>query len=251
MRRLRTRAGMTQTQLAAAALSSKSTISNVENGITTVKLDLITRVDQALEADGWLIEIWSLSSSGSFSSAAIAEAEKKAKCICDWEFRNVPGLLQTLDYMRAFMRAGRATPEQIDKESGIRLNRQQVAFSPTLDSAWFVIDESVFYRPYGGREAMREQLIRLEQATELPNVFIQIMPYGATNHPGGEGPLRVIEYSDKPAIWYTEGWYSGRLTDDKDEVSAAVTNFNIIRASAMPPGESASFVATVRGSRYE
>jgi hypothetical protein len=60
-----------------------------------------------------------------------------------------------------------------------------------------------------------------------------------------------MEYRDSPAIWYAEGWYSGRMTDARDEVAVAMTNFNIIRASALPPDESASFIATIRSSRYE
>jgi transcriptional regulator with XRE-family HTH domain len=251
VRRLRDKAGLTQTELAKLVLSSKSQVSLIENGTSAVKLDLMDLLDQTLNADGLLVELWLLARSGSFSSATIADIEKNAMLISDWEYRMIPGLLQTPDYIRGFMRSGRATPEQIDKESAVRIARQEILFSPKLVAAWFVIDEGILYRPYGGAEAMREQLIRLEQVAEAPNVFIQVMPYSSTGHPGAEGPLRVMQYRDSPTIWYTEGWYSGRMTDAVDEVAIAMTNFDIIRASALPPDESASFIATVRGSRYE
>ena len=43
----------------------------------------------------------------------------------------------------------------------------------------------------------------------------------------------------------------GRMTEAKDEVLAAVANFDLIRASALSPEQSAEFIASVRGSRYE
>jgi transcriptional regulator with XRE-family HTH domain len=251
VRRLRDKAGLTQTELAKLVLSSKSQISLIENGTSAVKLDLMELLDQELHADGLLIDLWSLAASGTFTPATVADLERTAIMINDWDNRIVPGLLQTADYIRGLMRSGRAAPEQIDKEVAVRVARQEILFSAKLVAAWFVIDEAILYRPYGGREAMREQLIRLEQAAEISNAFVQIMPYSSTGHPGAEGPLRVIQYRDSPPIWYTEGWYSGRMTDAPDEVASAMTNFDIIRASALPPDESASFIATIRSSRYE
>jgi transcriptional regulator with XRE-family HTH domain len=251
VRRLRDKAGLTQTELAKLVLSSKSQISAIETGTSPAKRAFMELLDETLNADGLLVELWLLARSGSFSSATIADIERTVTKIHAWDLRVVPGLLQTPDYMRGFMRSGRATPEQIEKETAVRITRQEILFSPKLIAAWFVLDESILYRPYGGSEAMRDQLIRLEQAAEMPDVFVQVMPYSSTGHPGGEGPLRVMEYPDSPAIWYTEGWHSGRMTDAPDEVASAMTNFDIIRASALPPDESASFIASIRSSRYE
>jgi len=83
----------------------------------------------------------------------------------------------------------------------MRAERQELLFSSGLAAAWFVLDEGVLRRPYGGRAAMCDQLMHLETVAEYPNVFIQIMPFRAVSHPGGEGPIRVIEYRDKPSIW--------------------------------------------------
>jgi hypothetical protein len=58
---------------------------------------------------------------------------------------------------------------------------------------------------------MRNQLIKLEKMTEQTNVVVQVMSFAATGHPGMEGPLRILEFSDSAPVWYTEGWYSGRM----------------------------------------
>jgi len=83
----------------------------------------------------------------------------------------------------------------------IRLGRQKILGS--LLDGWFVLDEAVLHRVYGGREVMRDQLARIEATAALPNIYVQVMPFTSTRHPGGDGPLSVIEYRDKPAVWFT------------------------------------------------
>lgn len=97
----------------------------------------------------------------------------------------------------------------------------------------------------------RERSGLLEEMGATPGVIIQVVRFGATGHPGSEGSSRIMEFPDKSPIWCTEGWNVGRTTDVKEEVSTAANYFNLIRASALPPDQSARFIATVRGSRYE
>jgi transcriptional regulator with XRE-family HTH domain len=251
LRRVRESAGLTQQQLAETVLSSKTSISSMENGNLIPKADLLERLETALNGGGALRDLWELTSLGLQSSATVADAERGASSLTDWEMRNVPGLLQTPDYMRALMRAGRGAPDKLEEEMAIRLGRQKIITSGELVCGWFIIDESVLYRPYGGKEAMRAQLIRLEEATELPNVFLQVIPFSATEHPGSVGPLRMLEYGDKPPKWFTEGIYSGRLSDDREEVAQAMRNLNIIRAAALPIHETTDFIREIRSARYE
>lgn len=77
------------------------------------------------------------------------------------------------------------------------------------------------------------------------------MPFNATRHPGQEGSLHIMEFSDKPPVWYTEGWHSGRTTEAKGEAAAAMTHFDLIRAAALSPEQSGEFIASIRDSHYE
>jgi transcriptional regulator with XRE-family HTH domain len=248
---LREAAGLTQQQLAETVLSSKTTISSIENGNLIPKPDLLERLEETLKAGGALLDLWELTSLSYPTSATVAEAEQGAIALTDWEIRNFPGLLQAPDYMRALMRACQVPPDRLDEEMAIRIRRQEIITSGKLVTGWFIVDESVLYRPYGGKEAMRTQLIHLEEVAELPNVFLQVMPFGVTQHPGADGPLRMIEYRDKPPKWFTEGVYSGRLSDDSDQVADVMTKLNVIRACAMDPMSSADFIREIRSARYE
>jgi hypothetical protein len=165
----------------------------------------------------------------------------------------IPGLLQTPEYARWIMRAARPryVDEDIESDVQSRIDRQDIFNRDNPPMVWFVIDESTLYRPFGGKEVMRNQLLKLEKMAGKPSVVIQVMRFSATGHPGNEGSLRIIEFTDNPSLWYTEQWSTGKMTEEKDEVKAAVTYFDLIRASAMSPEQSARFIASVREKRYE
>lgn len=145
----------------------------------------------------------------------------------------------------------RDSEEKIENDVTARMERQEIFSRDSAPMAWFVIDESILHRPVGGGYVMRNQLLKLEKIAEQTNVVIQVMPFGATEHPGAEGPLRILEFLDSRPVWYTEGWYSGRMAEAKEEISSAMTCFDLIRASALPPSESLMMIAQVRCSKYE
>jgi len=255
LKALREKAALSQRELAERVYCSGSLISAIESGTKPAKLDLVKRIDDALNAGGAIIEVWPITTNGNYPEwfALVAELEKEASKIHEWESRAVSGLLETPDYARVLMRTVRPRDkdEKIEADVNTRLERQEIFAKDNPPMAWFVLDESILYRPLGGSRVMRNQLIKLEKIAQKTNVVIQVMPFTVTGHPGIEGPLRILEFSGSNPIWYTEGWYSGRMAETKAEVSSAMTCFDLIRASALPPDESMRMIAEVRCSRYE
>jgi len=247
IRRFRDRADMNQTELAHKVLCSKSHISDIELGHVLPTASEVRLMEETLDADGVLAELLDLVSIGIQESAIVADAEHDALAMTVWEWR-IHGLLQTPDYMRAHMSP--AVPaDRLDREVAIRRGRKRVL--GTLVTGWFILDEAALWRVYGNREVMRGQLTHLEELAALPNIDIQIMPFARTRHPGGDGPLEVIEYADKPSIWFTEGPRAGRLSDDKREVMRSMQTLNQIRIVALPPVDSIELIQQVRRERYE
>jgi transcriptional regulator with XRE-family HTH domain len=255
LKALRERAGMSQKQLADVVNYSASFISAIETGSKPAKYALVQRLDRALNGGGGLIAVWPLTTVGTYPSwfARVAELEREAFKIHEWEVRVIPGLLQTAEYARIMMRAGRPTDdeENIERDVTARVDRQEIFTSESPPIAWFIIDESVLHRSIGGPHVMRAQLEKLEQMSGMPNVVIQIMPCDIGSHPGIEGPLRILEFHDSPPIWYTEGWYSGRIVETPQEVASAMTCFDLMKASALSPGESSRAIASIRSKQYE
>jgi transcriptional regulator with XRE-family HTH domain len=250
----RERAGLTQKQLAKVVFCSDSLISAVENGTKPAKVDLVGRIDAELKADGVILAVHPITGLGGYPSEFVASQESEAVKIQDWDARVVPGLAQTASYARAVISASRAraNDEEIETNVTIRSERQEILSrtAPPAPLVWLVIDESVLYRPFGGRDVMREQLLKLEKMTVMPNVVIQVMRFSATGHPGMEGALRIMEFTDSAPIMYHSGWNVGRMTEDKEEVAAAIMHFDLIRASALSPEQSLRFISKVRTARY-
>ena len=254
LRAFREEAGLSQTDLAKAAYCSQSLISGLETGTKGTRIETIQAIDSAVGARGKLVAIWPVTASDQQTLESLAALEAEAIRLHDWDNRVIPGLLQTQEYARAVAHNGLPYATEAGREEVVskRMERQVILQREKPPLSWFIIDEAALYRPHGGREVMREQLLKLESAAEQPGIFIQVMRFSTIRHAGFEGPLRIMEFSDKPPIWYTEAWRSsGRLSDAKEEVLAAMADFDLIRAAALPPEQSAEFIASVRGSHYE
>src|SRR4051794_25035379 len=113
--------------------------------------------------------------------SAFVSLEGEASVIRAYEPHYVPGLLQTADYARATLRAGQphAAQSEIDRLVTLRIERQALVHKADAPLLWVVMDETVLRRPIGGRKVMREQVDQLIEATELPNVRLQIMPFAS------------------------------------------------------------------------
>jgi hypothetical protein len=150
------------------------------------------------------------------------------------------------------MRAARPfdSDEQIEHDVTQRAKRQEIWKRENPPMGWFVFDESVLYRPFGGRDVMRALIEHVLEMAAMPQVFVQVVRLSVTTQPGNEGPLYIMHYPNANPAVYTEGWYNGRTTDTENEVRAYMTYFSLICASAMSPERSAEFMVKVRDSRY-
>jgi len=250
----RTRADQTQAELAALVFCSPSLISAIENGTRPAKLDLVERLDGALQSGGVLRSVWPLVSKTAYPEwfKRVAGLEAQATKIFEWEPRCVPGLLQTAEYARAIMRAGRPgnDDESIERDVTTRLDRQQILTRDGAPMMFFIVDESVLHRPFGGAQVMHHQLRRLADVAGFPNVILQVLPFEATDQPGADGPMRILEFDGGPSVAYTEGVGTGRVIEIPSEVAEAMTYFDRVRASALPRAASLNMLVRF-GDKYD
>jgi transcriptional regulator with XRE-family HTH domain len=236
-------------QLATRMGFDASYIAHVENMTKPPTLAFAGKCDDAFGLPGTFAALHKILELGEQDSATVADVERDALGMTVWESRVVPGLLQIPEYTAANMRAGGWPPDKIERELTIRLARQRVLCS--VVAGWFILSEAVLHLAYGGRDVMRGQLVHLEALATKPNIGIQVIPFSSTEHPGGDGPLSVIEYRDKPAVWFTEGRTSGRMSEDRTEVMQAQYALNVIRAAALPVHESVAFIRSRREANCE
>jgi len=150
------------------------------------------------------------------------DLEAAATLIRTYEVQFVPGLLQTEAYARAVILLSYEAedPEEIDRRVSLRMARKRLLTRPDARQLWAVIDEAVLRRPIGGVEVMQEQVGALIQATDLPNVRLQVMPFRAGGHAAAGGAFTVLRFPDQdlPDVVYIEHLTGALYVDKREEV---------------------------------
>jgi hypothetical protein len=264
LRRLRTDLGLTREQAAHAIRASAWKIHRLENGQVGFKdrdivdlLRLYEVTDPAEVADfvtlareantpGWwhhygdVLPAW---------FRTYVDLESVASLIRSYEGHYIPGLLQTDAYLRAVVQGAQlAEPaEEVGRRVRLRLARQTLLVREGAPRLWAVIDEAALRRPVGGREVMRGQLERLVEAAKLPNVTLQVLPFGAGAHPGMVGSFTLLRFADRelPDLVYLEHLTSALYLDKRDEVERYLKVMEGICLESEPPARTVEFLHTI------
>jgi transcriptional regulator with XRE-family HTH domain len=213
LRRARLDAGLTQEHVAQAMDWSLSKLIRIENGTNSISTnDLKVLVQHyGITDENRITELlslarvsrerswWSTYSGIAKTVAELIEYENAAYISRHYEDLMIPGLLQTVGYMRAstLQLAPDMPASQVDAEVEVRVKRQEELFkraeAPLL---FFVLDEAVIRRVVGGKDVTRRQLQRLIEAADMPNITVEVVPFMAGLVPGLQAPFVIHEFSD-------------------------------------------------------
>jgi hypothetical protein len=180
-------------------------------------------------------------------TGAYVGLEAAAQSVRAYEQQVVPGILQTEEYAKAMIKAARPdiTADEVDRRVRVRLGRQSLLNQDDPIELWVVLDEAVVSRPVGGDGVMRAQLERLVEASDLPNVTLQILPFEAGGHAGMDGTFAILDFPEPsdPDVVYAENATGGLFLEKSDELRKYQFIFDHIRAAALGPEESVAYIA--------
>jgi transcriptional regulator with XRE-family HTH domain len=166
-----------------------------------------------------------------------------------YEVSLVPGLLQTEDYARTVISAGNITgaQEDVERRVALRMARQPALTGADPPQLWAVLDEAALRRAVGGPGLMRLQLDHLAECAAMPNVAVQVIPFGAGAHPGMGKPFVILGFRERadPDVVYLEDLTSTLYLEDADEIDTYNRLFNHLRATALSFEESAALITSV------
>ena len=167
--------------------------------------------------------------------------EQAASTIRTYEAQFVAGLLQIEDYARAVIALGHleTSADDVERRVSLRIQRQELLTKSDAPNLWAIIDEATLRRPVGGPQVLRAQIQRLIEATELPNVTLQIVPFGLGGHAAAGGPFTILRFAepDLPDIIYLEQLTSALYLDKRDDVDHYMAVMNRLCVQAAPPTE--------------
>jgi transcriptional regulator with XRE-family HTH domain len=264
LRRLREAAGVSAAKAGYEIRASRSKISRMETGRVRFKVrdvkDLLTLygltdgqqrsevLDLAMRSsapDWWarygdILPGWFETYLG-LESAAVS--------IRSFEVQFVPGLFQTEDYARAVTRLGHkaASAEEIERRVALRIRRQDLLTRQPPPHIWSVMDEAVLRRPFGGAAVMRAQLRRLIEASELPDVTLQVVPFNRGGHAGASGAFSILRFAeqDLPDVVFIEQLTSAVYLDQRVDVEHYLEVADQLSGEALTPADTLRFIERV------
>ncbi|CAM5609083.1 helix-turn-helix domain-containing protein [Streptomyces pilosus] len=265
LRALRTSAGLTSGEAARLAGWHQSKVSRIETGTSGVRpadvrllLDVYGVADPQLRelllvlsgtGDGGDRHHWWHAYRGVLPPTYrdFISLESQASAMRTLETTVIPGLLQTPEYARAVTEAALegASEERLDTLVEVRLARQDILHAePPLELS-AVLDEAVLRRQVGGPGVMARQLSRLVEAARLPQVRLQVMPFGAGAHIGVTGPFVIFSFSRTSDldVVVLDHLTSSLHLERKEDLRAYSEAFNTLSIHALSPEESLEFIA--------
>jgi len=168
--------------------------------------------------------------------------EEAATVIRAYQDQFVHGLLQTEGYARAVTLLGHAGAPagEVERRVSLRMARQAVLTRQQPPRMWVVLDEAVLRRPVGGTEVMRGQVRHLIEATALPNVTVQVIPFGAGGHAAAGGAFSILRFGapELPDLVYIEQLTSALYLDKRHSVDHYTEVMDTLCLEAAPAGDS-------------
>ncbi|RKT49279.1 helix-turn-helix domain-containing protein [Saccharothrix australiensis] len=228
---------------------SESKVSRMETGLRTVESEEVAAYLALLGVTGaererlmamartptepaWLETITGLPE----SSITLATWESQARSLTDWSPLLIPGLLQTMEYGRAYMLADRIPEAEVGVRLMARQHRQQV-----LDRIDYtaIVDETVLHRRVGSDRVRRNQLRHLlDVAHERTGVSIRVISVRAEAHAGLVSPWLLLEFEEKPPMVHIELSRSAVFFAEPAQTDTYVATRAQLLALAMDEGDS-------------
>jgi transcriptional regulator with XRE-family HTH domain len=154
-------------------------------------------------------------------SIKLATYEASAVKITDWSPLLIPGLLQTMEYSRAYMLSDGIPEAEVGARLMARQRRQEILHGVAYTA---FIDETVLTRPIGGPRIMARQVRQLIDVAEEGSATIRVTPVNADGHAALVSPFMLMEFDQTPPIVHVELARSGVfLTGEKDTAIYPVT----------------------------
>jgi transcriptional regulator with XRE-family HTH domain len=257
LRRLREQAGKTIDEVARVLECSDSKVSRIENGqvsasprdvrdmlkfygVEDERREELVEFARTARKKGW----WE--AYGDTLAVPLVGLEVAAHRILAYEAMVVYGLLQTEDYARAQIRAHapEISEERVQRRVEFGMARQNLLMQEMPPTLEVILEECALRRPVGGRRVMRTQLKRLAEVAALPGVTLQVLPLGVGEHAAMTGAFTVYRFAEPsdPDVVLLEHAASDLYVENPDQIERYSSAFDRLRAAAMNPHQSASFL---------
>ncbi len=254
---MRAEAGLTLDAAAQALFKTRSALHRVEKGETLVDvhmvksmMDLYDRFDPDLIEEavrarerGW----WT---AYGIENQGYIDVETEATEVRDLSPLIIPGLLQTVGYMRALFESHRLkrTKRWLESDIRVRQIRQERLTAPDHPLRLHVIIyEAALRIAVGGAEVMCAQLEHLCLISDLPNLTLQVAPSrsGIPNGLGSGFILLGFGEPHEPDVLFIEYATGALHIEEEGQLREARLTFADMASKALSPEESVALIERI------
>lgn len=239
IRRAREARKMSRAELAAAFPVSESLVAKWEAGKQAIKPEYLKQLIEILRISPEdVVRILSEVVAGEVAPEWTGRwpiIEGNAAEVFSFDLSAVPGLLQTPEYARAVLQYNRHAPIDSEEYIQARLDRQKILGKDHPPTTVFVIDEYVLRRFVGSPQIMTEQLSRLVELSQRPDIYIHVVASNIEYYAGCPFMIAKVDGTEYVSL---DDALQGRVVDEPEEVSVISRIWQGIRSAALPMGAS-------------
>ncbi|MFJ1562631.1 helix-turn-helix domain-containing protein [Streptomyces erythrochromogenes] len=226
-------------------------IYKIERGARIPRPEFLDKADEVLGAGGKIAAMKADVERARYPKKVrdLAKLESEAVEIGSYDNVVVTGLLQTEEYARALfgLRRPGFSEDEVERLVAARLARQRILQRHPAPLLTVVQEEAVLRRPIGGKMVLRGQLEHLLEVGRLRTVEIQVMPIAVEEHSGLASSFKVMRLRDGTTVGHNEVQLASRLITEPKEVQLLDMRYGMIRAQALTPRASLTFIEKVLG----
>ena len=116
-----------------------------------------------------------------------------------------------------------------------RMARQDALRGNNAPELWVLLAETALLCHVGGKKVLRDQLARLLELSERPNIILRVVTNEAGANLGLDGPFKIVTVKEG-AVGYVEALNGGRLVPDVPEAAGLHERFD--RIGSVRPSQS-------------
>ncbi|MFJ6622303.1 helix-turn-helix domain-containing protein [Kitasatospora sp. NPDC091335] len=160
----------------------------------------------------------------------------------------IPWPFQTLEYMRGVdeFAAHEVGVERLAVQHEVRARRQEIITRAERPASIDVLFSEAAIRPQvGGPEVMREQLARIVEIAQLPNVRLRVLPFSAGAAAATQLFLNIMDYPNPkdPGVAAIDTGTGVVFAEDPKEVRARRRMFDYLVRNALDPDDSVGLIS--------
>ncbi|MFJ2903012.1 Scr1 family TA system antitoxin-like transcriptional regulator [Streptomyces sp. NPDC087212] len=247
----RERLGMSRPELAKEANCGPSLVAKIETGSRVPQLEFAQACDIVFpNSNGRFVRLWPLALRLAFPPwfRPYIDLEEKATVVRMFHPLLLPGLVQTPEYATALLKTGR--PENLDDLVTARIERQRILTREQPARLWLVLNERVLRNVVGNEEVMRGQLARLRDIAETPTHRVQLVRDDGRQHGPMASPFGLLSFKEGSDVVHVDGFPRGYALAEPNDVLEAQDAYDLLKAMAASPDESAELINSILKDWY-